>query len=289
MKFRDYHFAHFKPKLVNDLIRVGNKEKDGGYVISKRQVDKTKILIGLGVNYDWSFEEEFKSLNNSVNIYCYDFSVGKSVYLKSFISSLINVVSPSSYTKEIFNKRSPVSVFTKPVFNIKTYFNFKSFFKAEKGNFFFQKGISDFSGGVFITVPEMFNNVKSFKDLPDNSVYLKMDIEESEYDVLEDILEQSSKINGLSIEFHNIKHLWNDFNLLAEKLKKDFEIIHVHGNNCCGYIHGTEIPNLIEVSYMKRNLLTDDELNSVNQRKYPLEKLDSPNLPNIPDLTMSFK
>ena len=89
MKYQDFHFTKFKPKLINDLIRVGNKKKDGGYVISKRQIGITKVLIGLGVNYDWSFEEEFKALNSSVNIYCYDFSVGSSVYFKSIISALI--------------------------------------------------------------------------------------------------------------------------------------------------------------------------------------------------------
>jgi len=289
MKFRKFHFEKFKPRLVNDLVRVGNKEKDGGYVISKRQIDKTKVLIGLGVNYDWSFEEEFKSLNNKVNIYCYDFSVGGTIFFKSIISSLMNIVSLNSYTKEIFNKRSPVSVFTKLLFNIKTYFKFNSFFKPEKGNFFFQKGISDFSSSIFITVSEMFNNVKSFKDLPENSVYIKMDIEESEYDVLEDMLEQSSKINGFSIEFHNLKHLWNDFNLLAEKLNKDFEIIHMHGNNSCSYIPGTGIPELIEVSYIKRNLISNEEINATNNRKYPLEGLDIPNLPNLPDLSIAFE
>jgi hypothetical protein len=288
MKYHNFEFRRYKPKVVNDLIRVGNKEKDGGYVLSQRQVAATKVLMGLGINYDWTFEADFKNQNKDVSIYCYDFSVGKSVYLKSFVSSVINVISPNSYTKEILNKRSPLPVFVRPFSILGTYFGFSSFFKPEKGNYFFQKGISDSGSEIFITVPEMFKTVHNFNDLPENSVYIKMDIEQSEYDILEDLLEHSAKINGIAIEFHDLKHFWGDFKILLEKLGKDFEIIHIHGNNCCGYIPGTEIPNFIEITYMKRNLLSPEELKAINNQKYPLEGLDKPNLPNKSDMKLPF-
>ena len=289
MRSDDYRFTTFKPKLIKDLIRIGNKGQDGGYVISRRQVDITKVLLGLGINYDWTFEEEFKSLNESTDLFCYDFSISKSIFLKKIISSLINVISINSYTKEIFNKRSPIPILIEPFLVIKTYFKFGSFFKPLKRNFFFQKGISDSSSAIFITAPEMFRAIPSFNDLAENSVFVKMDIEESEYDILEDIIENSSKINGLTVEFHNLKHCWSNFNTLVQQLKKDFEIIHIHGNNSAGYISATEIPNLVEISFIKRNLLTDEEINSINQQTYPLEVLDKPNLPDLPDLKLSFK
>lgn len=288
MRSHKYSFKNLLPKVINDLTRVGNKKTDGGYLISKRQVDSTKVLMGLGINFDWTFEDNFKRMNPEAQIHCYDFSVGEKVYLKSFISSLINVVSLNSYTKEVFNGRSPLSVWQKPFSDISTYFGFKSFFKPEKGNFFYAKGISDFSDTPFITVQEMFSNVPSFSSLPDNSMYIKMDIEQSEYDILEDLLEHKAKINGFAIEFHDLKHFWKDFQYLIEKLKEDYEIIHIHGNNCCGHIPGTEVPNFIELSLIKRSMLTEEELNSVNQQSYPLAGMDIPNLPNRPDLKISF-
>jgi hypothetical protein len=284
----NYSFRNLKPKVVNDIIRVGNQTKDGGYVISRRQIAATKVLIGIGVNDDWSFEEEFKRQNNDVSLYCYDFSVGSSIFLKDFVSTSINVLSLNSYTKEIFNGRSPHTIFTKPFKKLSTYLRFKSFFKPGKNNFFFQKGVSGIKEGQFITMNEVFGNVASFEGLPDNSVYVKMDIEESEYDIIDDVLKQKAKINGLAIEFHNLKHMWPEFSGLMDQLRQDYEVVHIHGNNSCGYIPGTRIPDLIELTLIKRSMLSTDELNSMNTSLYPLSKFDKPNIANKPDLALSF-
>jgi len=288
MRSHKYSFKNIKPKLVNDLVRVGNKKEDGGYILSKRQIELTKVLVGLGINYDWTFEEEFKTINEHTEIYCYDFSISESIYLKHFASAIINVVSINSYTKEIFNKRSPHTVFGKPFLELKTYFKFKSFFHR-KGNYFFQLGVSNMTYDQFITPKELFKNITSFDTLPDNSIYVKMDIEESEYDILEDLLEHSAKINGMAIEFHDLRHFWSDFTFLIEKIREQYEIIHIHGNNCCGYIPGTEVPNFIEMSVMKRSLMTREELDAINNNTYPLATLDLPNLPNKPDMKISFQ
>lgn len=289
MKIHNYSFKNVKPKLVTDLVRIGNKENDGGYIISERQIGITKVLIGLGVNDDWSFEEEFKQKNKNLILHCYDFSVGSKVFMNGFISSVINVVSLSSYTKEAFNGRSPHTVLTKPFDKLRTWLKFKSFFDPAKNNFFFQKGVSDQAYDQFITAGEMFSNISAFDALPENSVYIKMDIEESEYDVIDDLLSQKKKINGMTIEFHNLRHLWMDFTDVIEKIKEDFEVIHIHGNNCCGYIPGSDVPNLVELSFMKRNLMKYEEISGPNNKSYPIEGLDKPNFSNKPDIKLSFQ
>lgn len=289
MRSHKYSLKNFIPTRADDLIRIGNKEMDGGYVISQRQLNASRVLIGLGINYDWTFEEDFRGKNNYVKILCYDFSVGPEIYLKSFLSSLINVVSLNSYTKEIFNRRSPLAVLIKPWNNLSTFIKFRNFFNPENGNFFFKKGISDTSHDVFIDVAEMFEMVPNLNELPSNSIFIKMDIEQSEYDVLEDLLEYTDKINGLAIEFHDLKHFWNDFVTICDKYKEHYSIIHMHGNNCCAYIPGTEIPNFLEVTFIKKILLTADELTAQISHKYPVPTLDRPNLPNRPDMTISFE
>lgn len=286
MRIHNYSLTNRKPTLVNDLIRVGNKKKDGGYVISERQIGLTKILIGLGIHYDWSFEEEYKKKNRGAILNCYDFSVGRWDFIKGFILSLLSIISPNKYANAILNKRIP-DFFLQPFIEISTLFRFLSFFKPSKQNYFFRKGISDFRSKRFITTHDMFNNIKNFNDLPEDSVFLKMDIEGSEYDVLEDILPYSSKINGMVIEFHNLKQLWNEFNLLLDKLIEDYEIVHMHGNNCCGYINDTRVPNLLEFSFIKRKLLKTDEINLVNNKSYPIAGLDIPNF-SKPDLIITF-
>jgi hypothetical protein len=288
MKTDSYTFSRFKPKVVNDLIRLGNKNEDGGYVMSKRQLDVTKVLIGLGINYDWTFEAEFKKSKKDLLVYCYDFSIGKLIYIKGFILSILNIFSLNSYANILFRKIKPKTLFTQPFIELSTLINFSSFFKAEKNNFFFQLGVSNYGDNIFITIEDVFAKIKGFNELPANSIYIKMDIESSEYDILGDIIKHHSKINGLVIEFHNTKQLWQQFNDVVGELQNYFEIIHVHGNNYGGYIPDTQIPNLIEISFMNKTLMDEEELNSINNKQYPLDTVDVPNMRNRPDLKLSF-
>lgn len=68
-----YKLEQIKPIQLDDLVRCGNKY-DGGYVLSQRQIDKTKVLLSFGINADWTFEYDFSKRNPSVRIYAYDYS-----------------------------------------------------------------------------------------------------------------------------------------------------------------------------------------------------------------------
>ncbi|HEX2540118.1 MAG TPA: hypothetical protein VHM00_03445 [Caldimonas sp.] len=48
--------ARLRPVPVDDLVRLG-RDHDGGYVVSERCFRDCGVLIGLGINTDWSFEE----------------------------------------------------------------------------------------------------------------------------------------------------------------------------------------------------------------------------------------
>ena len=52
-----------KPIHVTDLIRVG-RDNDGGYIVPKSIILKSKSLLSYGINKDWSFEKDFYNLNN---------------------------------------------------------------------------------------------------------------------------------------------------------------------------------------------------------------------------------
>ena len=47
----------YRPMKFDDLIRVG-KSFDGGYVMPSRALEASRSVLSLGVNDDWSFEEE---------------------------------------------------------------------------------------------------------------------------------------------------------------------------------------------------------------------------------------
>ena len=42
----------------SNLVRIGPK-KDGGYVIDKRVIEKSEVIITCGLNDDWEFERDF--------------------------------------------------------------------------------------------------------------------------------------------------------------------------------------------------------------------------------------
>jgi hypothetical protein len=66
----DFNKCH--PIAVDDLVRVGN-DHDGGYILSKRQIAQTHILLSFGIRDDWTFEEDF-SRRKQARIYSYDYS-----------------------------------------------------------------------------------------------------------------------------------------------------------------------------------------------------------------------
>ena len=74
------------PIELDNLIRIGNKY-DGGYLVSKRQINNTQILLTFGLRYDWLFEEDFSKRKN-IEIFSYDFSTYE--LLNKSIMSLIS-------------------------------------------------------------------------------------------------------------------------------------------------------------------------------------------------------
>ena len=115
-----------------------------------------------------------------------------------------------------------------------------------------------------------------------------MDIEGAEYRIMEDLLDYKNKINGLVVEFHNSKSLWPEFEYIIDNLLNDFSIIHIHANNGAGYLANTKVPKLIEISFIKTSLLTQQEISSINNDSYPIKGLDVPNIKGRPDFELSF-
>ena len=62
-------------------------------------------------------------------------------------------------------------------------------------------------------------------------VFVKMDIEGTEYRVLEDVVSHADRILGMAIEFHDTGPLRPVFERTMEVVRRRFEIVHVHANN----------------------------------------------------------
>ncbi len=77
----------FKPVLLDDLVRVGAKG-DGGYVLNEAAVLHSQYLLSFGINDEWSFEVDLLNRKPDVKVFCFDYSVSKSVFRNKMFDAL---------------------------------------------------------------------------------------------------------------------------------------------------------------------------------------------------------
>ncbi len=251
-----------KPYHLNktNLIRIGPKT-DGGYVIDKRILRKTKTLITCGLSDDWEFEKCFLKKNHNLKIFAYDHTVNKKFWLNRFKKDIVSL---------FLLKKLKI----KKLLDIFKYINYRFFFSGnikhyEKKIVFTKKNNQE------ITIPNIVDNHKE--------VFLKIDIEGDEYKILNDIKKSSKKIFFLIIEFHDIhKNLKKIRKFIS---KSDLKIIHIHANNYGG-IDKNNNPKVIELSMLNSKKI---QLNKIlTKRKYPIINLDYKNFKRINDIKIEF-
>jgi hypothetical protein len=284
------HVMRVDPELIHpyktdDLIHLG-QQCDGGYVLNRCVLEHTRILVTLGINADWSFEEDFvRRAGEGVRVFGYDFSVSEEIFRKEWISRVLYLFSLKFLLRLI---RKPSRRLIREVYGYarsarKTYKAFPRFFNG-KDRVFFQKGVSNIHKDPFITFPEVMENLPH--PISDRSVFLKIDIEQSEYRILGDVLRYSPSLTGMAIEFHDLDILWGPFQTFMEAARKDFVLTHVHGNNYGGFIPGTTVPIALEVTLVHKSLLPGDLVPFKGE--YPLPGLDFPNDPGQADIPLRF-
>ena len=122
---------------------------------------------------------------------------------------------------------------------VKKIFFYKTFFKGN--NIHFRKfiGINNNKEG-FCTLSSVL------KDLEFKAIFLKIDIEGSEYRILDSIISNHHKLSGLVIEFHDC-----DINLSKiEWFIKNFnlKLVHIHANNHGLFDLDKKIPLALELT-----------------------------------------
>ena len=118
---------------------------------------------------------------------------------------------------------------------------------------------------------------------------LQMDIEGAEYDVLTfESTVTLGRFSAMIIEFHGLdrffdRHFLHTTSIIFEKLYRNFSICHVHPNNCCGVtsLNGVDIPNVIEVSLLRHDLI--DQFKSAATPSLP-HRLGRKNVPDNDDI-----
>ena len=115
---------------------------------------------------------------------------------------------------------------------------------------------------------------------------LKIDIEGSEYEIIEDIVKNNTKIKMLIIEFHWINKNKKKFINSIKKLKKKFDIVHLHVNNYRPLNSSDEIFDVIEITMVHKNT---NKYRKVFRENFPIKNLDFECFPNHEKIFFSFK
>jgi len=237
-----------KPQHNYDLIRIG-RDNDGGYLVEKKSLENAESLISLGINDDWSFEEDFLKKNKNINIKCFDDVLDHKFLLKKIIIQFIFFIYNRNF--RLLKKY------------ILLYF---SFLRMRKIIQFNKKKI-------------FYNDLNRILSQEKNNIFLKIDIEGGEYRILDDLLLNQKKIIGLVIEFH-------DCDIHKKKILKflssfDLNLVHIHGNNFAERDLDNDV-TVIELTFSKNPV----QLNGANILP---NKLDMPNNCMKSEIVLNFK
>jgi hypothetical protein len=122
-----------------------------------------------------------------------------------------------------------------------------------------------------------------FERTTSERIFLKIDIEGSEYRIIDDILRYANRIAGIVIEFHDTDPLREVFETSVKKLQGRFEIAHLHMNNWGG-IGRDGLPEVLELTLVKK------AGTGIGKRRttLPIFSVDSPNIPRMKDYAIEF-
>jgi hypothetical protein len=261
---KKYNFL--KPFKNSNLIRLG-RNHDGGYIVDNSIVQKCNTLVTFGLGPDWSFELDIIKNNKDIKIYMYDFSVSSSPYIRDILKYLRRFITFRTSYKAVSDR-------------IKYLKNYLDFFKIKNVSFFKEKITFPLKDKIDVDVDKVFSRIPESE-----KVILKSDIEGSEYDVIDQIVSYSNRIEMLIFEFHWIDKKEDTFLESVKKLQKNFDIIHIHGNNHFEKL-STGLPVIIEMTLLNKN--NNKNSNQEHVTSFPIKGLDYSNNPFKEDLVFSF-
>lgn len=215
----------FLKKYINSkafLTKLGGY-KDGGYVVDYVSILNSEILVSGGVGSNVRFESDFVDIKGeSLKVILIDPTV-----------SIFRMIFRATY--HFFKKNQSGFRSFSEIFN---YFYFR-----KKGKLISKFLNSSFDLNVLFEV-ELNEECKN--------VFLKLDIEGSEYDLLDSIIEKSLNLTGVCIEFHGLDIDKNVVKLEYFLERLNFDIINISINETC--INSEGYPEILEISLSpKRN------------------------------------
>lgn len=262
-----YTAALICPIYTEEKIRLG-EPYDAGYVVHKATVMAARCLLSFGIGYSWHFERDFQDQNPHVVAHLYDpyMAIGTNWALMRMIKYLLT-----------FRWRKLRSLH-------KEWDAFRCYLRRHTAHYY-KVGIASHydEEDRAVDFPTLFSTVAA-----EGPVFVKMDVEGTEWQVLDQLIPYADRIAGLVVEFHDLSTHEDTFTRIIEHFSKaGLHIIHAHGNNAVPLIRNKGLPNILELSFAHRRFLGEEPLR-LDKRKYPLAGLDSPCLPQSSEISIDF-
>lgn len=249
------------PFVVDEMIRVG-KPNDGGYVIPRSSTLEVDTLVSLGVSTDWSFDQHFKRLNPHIQIHAYDHTISEDLFRRSYQRGLVHFLLGTISRADLSERRTLLR-------------SYRAFFSGDARHFA-ERIHNRLDTPRDITIDKVLARTTS------NRIFLKIDIEGSEYRIIDSLLGNAARIVGMVIEFHDTDPLRQVFCRAVKRLQEAFDIVHFHANNF-GAVAEDNLPEVVELTFARAAVAR------VGRRSHlPLAGLDNPNNPRRPDYEISF-
>ncbi len=260
-----------QPVRIEPKLRLG-REFDGGYVLSEKLLNESDLLISFGINNEWSFESDFfRKKDNSTLLMFDDQFESKAIYinvLKGFIASFYRIGNNqvrNSLKNNLKLLHSWIDFIKSNPFRVK-------YLKARIGHNIENNEIS--LGDIILKY-----GIKNKQN-----ILLKIDIEGSEYEIVEEMVVNNRYFSGVVIEFHDVHSKPQLFKEMIELLKTKFTIEHVHFNNYTPY--NGFISDALELTLI-HNKFYDNK--GVPIDKLPLEGFDFACNSQLPDYDIIFE
>ena len=262
----EYNFLLPYPQQI--LTRMGIN-KDGGYIVYKKLIDNSNILMSFGMGDEYSFEKDFLRKNEKNKVFIFDYSINYKIYIKNIFKVIRRILKFKRKYKDL-----------KALF--KTFHDFRKFINKDRVEFFSKRITNNIKTEQDINLRKIFEELKIDKK---EEIILKIDIEGDEYKIIDDLLIHYEQISQIIIEFHDVHKKKEEFFINVKKLQKFFTIVHLHANNYNHY-NDDGFPINVEITLCKIKYITDSKIRSFN---FPIKNLDYPNNSELPDLEINFQ
>src|SRR5688572_11139096 len=252
-----------RPYYVDSKIRVG-RISDGGYVLENKSLDTFDILYTYGVGWDVSFEKDLHKRTKKPS--------------RIFDPTMFDIGNIPT-----FGRKGLFALF-KFLIKMMVWRFYLPILKMRHQISFYNEGLQMSKKYKYDSFP---NHLKRFGD-EGKKIFLKIDIDGGEYEILKDekFHDALDNVVQMAIEFHEADMRFAELKSIVETINKKFTIVHFHGTNYCGVfdVEGKQVPIAFELTFLNNAYLKNKQ---PDFSPMPIPEMDYPNQPKRPDINIS--